>query len=78
MEQIIRPFVATDGVISHYVLTGRGISERVLAIRQLAQQTTTHRLLDTPRCLFPVSTHLKRSYGWVHNQISNKYWIRGV
>ena len=60
MEQIIRPFVATDGVISHYVLTGRGISERVLAIRQLAQQTTTHRLLDTPRCLFvsPRPTHL--------------------
>ncbi|HSG22219.1 MAG TPA: sensor domain-containing diguanylate cyclase [Azonexus sp.] len=38
MEQIIRPFVAPDGVISHYVLTGRDISERVLAIRHLAQQ----------------------------------------
>ena len=38
MEQTIRPFVAPDGTITHYVLTGRDISERVLAIRHLAQQ----------------------------------------
>lgn len=38
MEQNIRPFVESDGTISHYVLTGRDISDRVLAIRHLAQQ----------------------------------------
>lgn len=38
MEQIIRPFVAPDGSITHYVFTGRDISERVLALRQLTQQ----------------------------------------
>ena len=38
MEQIIRPFVASDGTVTHYIFTGRDISERVMNIRQLLQQ----------------------------------------
>ena len=38
IEQIIRPFVALDGSTTHYVWTGRDISQRVSALRQLAQQ----------------------------------------
>lgn len=38
MEQTIRPFVAPDSSTTHYVLTGRDISERVMAIRHLTQQ----------------------------------------
>jgi diguanylate cyclase (GGDEF)-like protein len=38
IEQIIRPFVAPDGSTTHYVWTGRDISQRVSALRQLAQQ----------------------------------------
>lgn len=38
MEQVTRPFVAPDGSITHYILTGRDISERIHTLRQLAQK----------------------------------------
>ena len=40
IEQIIRPFVGADGRTTHYVWTGRDISQRIAVLRQLAQQAT--------------------------------------
>jgi len=38
MEQLIRPFVAANGTVTHYIFTGRDISQRVQALHHLAQK----------------------------------------
>lgn len=38
IEQVTRPFIAPDGSITHYILTGRDISERINTLHQLARQ----------------------------------------
>lgn len=38
MEQSIRPFVTANGAVTHYIFTGRDISQRVLALHHLAQK----------------------------------------
>lgn len=38
MEQVTRPFVSPDGSITHYILTGRDISERIHTLHQLAKK----------------------------------------
>lgn len=38
MEQLIRPFVAANGSVTHYIFTGRDISQRIQALHHLAQK----------------------------------------